>query len=141
MTTTDIAAGLIALAFGSGFGAAALIWRCCPLRVFGTGATGTIERFVRREVMVQAVRGAVPRPVQVREAVIAFTTRAGETVRIQASVHGTGAKAPGDSVPIRYRVARPNEAEIETPSRPFRAALFLVVLSIALLLAAAVFAS
>ena len=134
MNVNDIATAMLALALGSGLGAVALIWRCCPLRVIGTGATGTVERFVRREVMVQEVRGGVPRPVQVREAVIAFTTRAGETVRIQASVHGTGAKEPGDSVPIRYRVARPREAEVESPSRPLRAVLFLAALSMALLL-------
>ncbi len=136
MNVGSIATILLALAIGSAVGAVIVIWRCCPLRVVGTRATGTIERLVWRQVMAQDVRGAVPHPVSVLEAVLVFTTRRGETIRFLASIHG--ARAPGDQVPVRYDAARPAEAEIEAPSRPFRAAIILAVSSVLLLLAAAI---
>ncbi|HRE24989.1 MAG TPA: hypothetical protein PK954_00010 [Anaerolineales bacterium] len=72
---------------------------------------------------------------------IVFTTRTGDVIRFQAGAHGSGAKAPGDSVPIRYRATRPTEAEVEGASAPFRAALFLFGLSAMLVLAAAILRS
>lgn len=129
---------LLALAIGLGVGAVILIWRCCPLRVFGARATGTVERLIPRRVMVQDVPGAVPHPVSVHEAVIVFTTRSGEAIHFQSSIHGAGARAPGDRVPVCYNAARPTEAEIETPSRPLQAAFFLAALSALLFVAATV---
>lgn len=136
MNTGSTATVLLALAIGFAVGAVIVMWRCCPLHVVGARATGTIERLVTRQIMVQDVRGAVPHPVSVLEAVIVFTTRPGETVRFRAGVNG--AQAPGDRVPVRYNAARPTEAEIEAPSRPRLVAIGLAVSSGLLVLAAAI---
>lgn len=138
MNIQDAGMALIVIAVGLGLGAGILIWRCCPLRVIGTPATGTVERVIKRTVMVQDVPRAVPHPETVRDLVIVFTTRTGDVIRFQTGAHGSGARAPGDSVPIRYRATHPTEAEVEGASAPFRAALVLIGLSAVLGVAAAI---